>query len=159
MEQEARQASIIESSKSIDMGICYGLSFLWNAESPILSQRPNKWGIVARWRTKKQGGSPWISFGYVLPNAIFHFQPQNWLFSNSPAFKLSIGGGTNKIWPMLSKLQSFLKQIRVCRKTGRSTRVIARGFAQCETRGRSPLLLHVLFTMAIYFLVTTISCR
>ena len=25
---------IIESSKSIDIGIYYGLSFLWNAESP-----------------------------------------------------------------------------------------------------------------------------
>ena len=26
--------AIIESSKSIDIGIYYGLSFLWNAESP-----------------------------------------------------------------------------------------------------------------------------
>ena len=29
-----RKTAIIESSKSIDIGIYYGLSFLWNAESP-----------------------------------------------------------------------------------------------------------------------------
>ena len=33
-EESEEVIAIIESSKSTDIGTCYGLSFLWNAESP-----------------------------------------------------------------------------------------------------------------------------